>query len=334
MRIFALALSICLAAEGQTEGIVPPSGAWVTLSSEALHAGYDALWAIGDVHGRREVLEKLLLAARLAVPTDRGARIRWNPAKSRQLFVAVGDYIDGGEDSVGTVLLLRELQCDAEAAGSRVIVLLGNHEVAFLSDPEARARPELLRNASRSATRLGLQKGATAEQLSQSPFGAYLRSLPIAAFVGTWLFAHAGYLDAGTGREPLHAYFVQLARSLARRDNGSFGSLLAKRSITGYHRWWSKPNLLSEMKSRLDLLGLDGLVIGHDPDALGATGTIAMSGNGWLMKLDTGLKSGRSRGMLLHCPVLELIQRGGSSSAMARCGIMAEDGSLRAMIVR
>jgi hypothetical protein len=304
------------------------------LSRKELGADFDTLWAIADIHGRRAALERLLLAAGLVAPTERGAGLHWNPAKSRQLFLAVGDYIDGGEDSVGTVLLLRDLQREAEAAGSRIIVLLGNHEVAFLRDPQATAKRELLRSSSRSATLLGLANEVTPEQLSRSPFGDYLRSLPIAAFVGTWLFAHAGYLDAGTGREPLHAYFRELAQRLQRRDNGSFEPLLQKRSMTGYHRWWSKPRLLSEMKARLDLLGLDGLVIGHDPDALGATGTIALSVNGWLMKLDTGMKSGRSRGMLLRCPVSKLMDHEASSNGMAQCRIMAEDGSLRPIVVR
>src|SRR5262249_19796535 len=117
MRSLALALLICSAAGGQT-GIVPPSGAWVEISRQELAAGFDTLWAVADMHGQRAALEMLLLASGLVVPSDGGARLRWNPAKSRQLFVAVGDYIDGGEDSVGTVLMLRDLQREAEAAGS------------------------------------------------------------------------------------------------------------------------------------------------------------------------------------------------------------------------
>ena len=329
MRPGALWLAIGLAANG----LVPQSAAWVTLPQEELRAGYDTLWAVSDLHGRREALERLLLAARLAVPAERGASVRWNPEKRRQLFIVVGDLIDGGEDSVGTVLLLRDLQREAETAGSRVIVLLGNHEVAFLADPRACATPELMRSASRRAARLALQAAPTAKQLSRSAFGDYLRSLPIAAFVGTWLFVHGGYLDGGTGRETLRAYLVRLAGSLEHRDGAGYRLLRVDGAITGDHRWWAKPGLVSGMKSRLDLLGLDGLVIGHDPDALGAAATIAMSRNGWLMKLDTGLKRG-SRGMLLRCQLAEVFAPAASPSAMSRCEIVGEDGSRLPMVVR
>jgi len=38
------------------------------------------------------------------------------------------------------------------------------------------------------------------------------------------------------------------------------------------------------MKARPGELGLNGLVFGHDPDALGFSDTIAMDPDGWLIK--------------------------------------------------
>jgi hypothetical protein len=61
------------------------------------------------------------------------------------------------------------------------------------------------------------------------------------------------------------------------------------------------------MKASLGLLGLNGLVIGHDPDALGARRAIAINREGWLMKLDTGLKSDRNAGGLLRCAVADIV---------------------------
>lgn len=313
MRSCAIAVSLCL---------VPASGAWVTVPAGELHALYDVLWAVSDVHGQKAALERMLVAAGLAVPTDRGERIRWNPSARRQLLVVAGDSIDGGDDSVGTVLLLRSLQREAEAAGSRVIVLLGNHEVAFLAGG---GTSELLWSASRWAEILDLPARPTAKELRQSAFGEYLRALPIAAFVGTWLFAHGGYLGGGSDCAALQASLGRLAARVEPRDRAAFRALLDEGAIAGHRRWWAERDVLSSVKRRLDLLGLDGLVIGHDPDALGAAGTIAMSRSGWLMKLDTGLKRG-SRGMLLRCEVAQ--------SAMSRCGISGEDGAQRPIPVR
>lgn len=195
------------------------------------------------------------------------------------------------------------------------MVLLGNHEVAFLADPEANATVELVASAPRA--RLGPPTGMTSLQLYDSEFGRYLRRLPVAAFVGTWLFAHAGYIDAEPDLPSLRAYFARLAGDFNARGTRAYAALAGRRSITAYHRWWASGRRLATMKTSLQLLGLNGLLIGHDPDALGARRTIAMNRDGWLIKLDTGLKSG-ARGALLRCAVADILREG--SLAMATGG--------------
>jgi len=66
---------------------------------------------VGDVHGMLDALRALLDAAALA-PVD--------------TLVLVGDIIDRGPDSAGTVRFLREL-----AARQPVVLVKGNHEVKF-----------------------------------------------------------------------------------------------------------------------------------------------------------------------------------------------------------
>src|SRR5712691_5984945 len=132
--VAAIVGAACAAAasRAQAPGIVPPSGAWIAISTEDLRASFDTLWAVSDVHGRLAELEQLLVAANLAAWDGAGSLV-WNPAQRRQLFVAVGDYIDGGPDGVGVVLLFDRLSIQAAAAGSRVVALLGNHDAAFLA---------------------------------------------------------------------------------------------------------------------------------------------------------------------------------------------------------
>jgi serine/threonine protein phosphatase 1 len=70
------------------------------------------LYAVGDIHGERELLEKLL--ARLPhEPSDR--------------FVFMGDYVDRGPDSFGVVEVLLRLARERECT-----FLMGNHESMFL----------------------------------------------------------------------------------------------------------------------------------------------------------------------------------------------------------
>jgi hypothetical protein len=331
-RTFAFGLVLCCyapARAAQVMDLVPRSPAWVMLPTDAVVAGYDTLWAISDLHGHLAELQELLVAAKLAVPSGRGTRVVWNPVQRRQLLIAVGDYLDGGADSVGVVLLLQELQAQAASIGSRVVVLLGNHEAAFLSDPEARATKELRSSARRSGV-------GTPRQLYDGQFGAYLRELPVAAFVGSWLFAHAGNIRAKPAEEPLRRYFLELAAVLATRDRRAYLQLLESRSLISGHRWWADERRLAQMKRRLDVLGLNGLIIGHDPDALGARGTIAMNRGGWLIKLDTGMKSSRSRGKLLRCAVSDIVHAGGFSMARDSrpgCQAVASDGSIEELRV-
>lgn len=71
------------------------------------------LYAIGDIHGMRSSLERLLEKLELA-PDDR--------------LIFIGDYVDRGPDPKGTVDLLIRIAQEREC-----IFLLGNHEAMFLS---------------------------------------------------------------------------------------------------------------------------------------------------------------------------------------------------------
>lgn len=309
-RLGALACVLALGLEGVARAAPAqetlPSAAWVKIPVAELRARYDVLWAVSDVHGRREELERLLVGSGLAIRT--GAAVAWNAAARRQLLVVAGDLIDGGPDSVGVVLALERLEREADAAGSRVVVLLGNHEAGFLAHPRSATR-ELLSGAARHAAKLGTPAPIGPAQLEASAVGRFLRRLPVAAVVGTWLFAHAGCIEAGEGGRVLGDALAPLAE-LEHRDRRAFRAFLDPRSIVACDGWTRSDRLLAAMRSRLEPLGLNGLVIGHDPAALGARRTIAVNQDGWLLKLDAGLKAGSSAGMLLRCEVDRIVRSG------------------------
>lgn len=71
------------------------------------------IYAVGDVHGMRESLEKL---------------IRMLPLASGDRLLFIGDYVDRGPDPYGVVQFLVELSRSQEC-----IFLMGNHEAMFLS---------------------------------------------------------------------------------------------------------------------------------------------------------------------------------------------------------
>jgi hypothetical protein len=330
----AIALWSVAAASAAPADPVSPPHAWVNISAAELAARYDTLWALSDVHGRLRELEQLLVASRLAV--WQGPTLAWNASRGRALLVVAGDLVDGGPDSAGVVLLLERLQREAAGAGSRIVVLLGNHEAKLLAHPRS-ATPELMASAARRGAELGLAPGFTPRDLVRAtPFGQFLRGLPVAAFVGTWLFAHAGYIDAGDGEAAVRGWLAQLGGTLAARDRDAFAALLDPHSIVEHHGWWRSEARRADVRRRLHDLGLNGLVFGHDPDALGAAWTMAMNRDGWLIKLDAGLRRG-SPGMLLRCDIRDIVSS--NELAMSRdgrptCRIEMPDGGARALPVR
>lgn len=82
------------------------------------------VWAIGDVHGRADLLAPLLEVVE--------ADARGLPTH----LVMLGDYVDRGRDSRGALQLL----CEIEARGRvQLTALRGNHEdrmLAFLTEPQ------------------------------------------------------------------------------------------------------------------------------------------------------------------------------------------------------
>jgi hypothetical protein len=84
--------------------------------------GVPRIVAIGDVHGEYEKLLTLLTGTGLI---DRD--LKWIGESDH--LVQLGDMIDRGPDDRKILDLYRRLQPEAEAAGGKVHVLLGNHEV-------------------------------------------------------------------------------------------------------------------------------------------------------------------------------------------------------------
>ncbi len=90
----------------------------------SLSAGL-TVYAIGDIHGRADLLDELLRAVSTDAATAR---------KSRNLLVFLGDYVDRGPGSKAVIDRLLGLPPE----GFDLICMLGNHEdmfLDFLEDP-------------------------------------------------------------------------------------------------------------------------------------------------------------------------------------------------------
>jgi len=110
-------------------------------------------FAIGDLHGRRDLLEDLVGQIDDMAPET--------------TIVFVGDYIDRGEDAAGVLGLLRSTEFYPRR---QTICLMGNHEhmlLGFLEDPE-RNGPVWLRNGGlQTLASFGVGRGQGALQGSR-----------------------------------------------------------------------------------------------------------------------------------------------------------------------
>ena len=83
-------------------------------------------YAIGDIHGRHDLLQALL------------PRIREHAEDRPHKLVFLGDYIDRGPDSAAVIDAVRSVQA---RSGGEVVCLKGNHEAMLL---EVLERPDLV----------------------------------------------------------------------------------------------------------------------------------------------------------------------------------------------
>jgi len=138
----------------------------------------DRIIAIGDVHGAYPQLVALLQGANVI-----DAALRWQGGNTH--LVSVGDLLDRGPESRQAMELLMRLQTEAAAAGGRVHVLLGNHELMNLSGD--------LRDVSDSEyAALADLGGHAAAFAPDGKFGQWLLSLPFMIRLNDTLFTHGG----------------------------------------------------------------------------------------------------------------------------------------------
>jgi serine/threonine protein phosphatase 1 len=206
------------------------------------------VYAIGDVHGRLDVLQPLLRD----IAEDAAAT---RPAEP-PLLVFLGDYIDRGPQSRRVVDLVLKLKADA---AFEVVALKGNHEDAllqFLDDPgfaaawmEHGGGPTLASYGVYRSPALvdpagwEPERDAFAAALAGAHLGFYC-GLELMRVVGDYAFVHAG-VRPGVALEAQTEHDLLWIRYEFLQDRGPFGKV-----IVHGHTPMEEPQLL---KHRLSL---------------------------------------------------------------------------------
>ena len=165
------------------------------------------IYAIGDVHGRRDLLDELVV--KIAADARQTLESVTPPTATsatpvRPVLIFIGDYVDRGADSRGVIQTALTLM---RSGAFEVRALKGNHEeqlLAFLKDPRAGpawldfgggatlnsygVRPPAGRtdDAAWEEARVALLAALQGEHLD------FLHRLELAVVCGDYLFVHAG----------------------------------------------------------------------------------------------------------------------------------------------
>lgn len=291
-----------LVAAALAVGVVPrPAAAGPACTFEQV----DRIVAVGDIHGAHDQFVAILRAATLIDASN-----HWIGGRTH--LVQVGDVVDRGPDSRKALDLLRQLTTEAEAAGGKVHVLIGNHEVmrmlgdvrfatpgeyaAFVGpgSDDLRRRylatiPEAERAAIEKATPLGFVELTLAFGPDRE-YGAYLRGLNTVVRINGIVFVHGGISPAvaalscdeinDTVRRELGAGFATTRkdplRTLAAREDGPLWYRgLAAEAVTAQ----DVEALLAKQAAR-------AIVIGHSVQAR----SVGVKFGGRVFAIDTGMQ--------------------------------------------
>lgn len=248
---------------------------WPARASEWQFEGVSRIVAIADVHGAYGAMVEAMQSA--AVVDE---QLSWVAGDAH--LVIVGDILDRGPDSRAVMDLLMQLEAEAEGAGGRVHVLIGNHEAmnlvgdlryvstseyaAFTDDerPEERERwfaayaqmrapADQPREALAAVFQQKFPAGFFAhrrEFSSQGKYGKWLLSKPAIVVINGTAFVHGGLspMVAQIGLEGVNGRLIGEMEDYVRH----LGRLFAAGVLLPTDNFHDHPAILSRYMPGLD----------------------------------------------------------------------------------
>ncbi|MFE1601432.1 metallophosphoesterase family protein [Methylobacterium sp. ID0610] len=146
--------------------------------------GADLTYAIGDIHGCADRLDRLLM------------QIEEHRAGRSRRIVCLGDYVDRGPDSARVIATLRGLQAREP---DRVVCLMGNHEAMLLGALSGADEPLWLFNGGRTV--LASYGVSRVDQIPRDDLD-WIAALPtVHADEARW-YVHAGFRPGRPAPDP------------------------------------------------------------------------------------------------------------------------------------
>lgn len=253
------------------------------------YTGAERIVVISDVHGQYHLMQELLLAGGVIDSLD-------NWALGKGHLVVIGDNMDRGDQVLPILWLLFKLEQQALAAGGRLHLLLGNHELMVLNGD--------LRYLNRKYTFTAGVLQTPYNQLfaSGSVLGDWIAQHKVVVSVNERLFLHAGIspevlalklsLDdintafrEGILRQPEDSIYANPMLSLLYDGDGPLW-------YRGYFA--DKPLKRGKFKRQLKQYGQQMMIVGHTSQE-----NIQARYKGQLIVVDCSIKLGLSGQILL-----------------------------------
>ncbi len=227
-------------------------------SDQYTFADANEIFAISDVHGQHDLMITLLQANDII-----DDNLQWSFGKGH--FVIVGDNFDRGDRVLDILWFLFQLQKQADKAGGRVHVLLGNHEIMVLNGDLRYLHKKYFYSSALFKTRYDqfFRQG--------SILGDWLSSQPIMVSINRNLFVHGGISTAfnseGLTIAEANKLFIE---KLIRKDqeeiiqDKQLHLVYTEQGPIWYRGYFDPEEVdMSELPEILSDLSQDAIIVGH-----------------------------------------------------------------------
>lgn len=262
-------------AEAASKAATPPASTAGQAAVEAAEPYPGRVVAVADLHGDLDATRAVLRMVGVLGEGD-----RWTGGQT--VLVQTGDTTDRGPDSKGVIKLIAALGPQAEAAGGRVVALLGNHEAMNIQGDWRYVSPQ-------DVAGFGSVQARKTAFSPDGELGQWLRNRDVVAQVGDTVFVHGGLSTEWTtlGLDAVNnAARAALDKPMGADEVlGSSGPLWLRPDFSGRT---DPKRMCADLKEALDALGARRLVVGHtvQPDH-----KVAVRCGGALLGADTGISA-------------------------------------------
>lgn len=222
----------------------------------AVFEGGRRIFAISDVEGNADELRLLL---RNAGVVDEDERWAWGDGH----LVFVGDMVDRGDQVTEELWWVYDLERQAQQAGGRVHIVLGNHDAMIMYNDIRYAADKYKLVAPKFRSSLAGLYGPNTE------FGRWLRSKPTLLRIGDVLFVHGG-VSAALAESGLDLEGVNEAIRLGvdepwrTRTPGTHEMLFGSDGPLWYRGYFRDEEVTQDqIAGALEVFGARTVVVGH-----------------------------------------------------------------------